>query len=73
MISYIKRRIQAEVFESRILRRIYGPKMDEIGEWGRLHNDELHSLYHSHNIVRVIKSKIKIVKLCRFLRTPMLE
>ena len=45
------------VFEIRILRRIFGPKRDENGEWRRLHNEELHSLYRSHNIVRVIKSR----------------
>ena len=43
------------VFENRILRRIFGPKRDENGEWRRLHNEEL--LYFSPNIVRVIKSK----------------
>ena len=45
------------VFENRFLRRIFGPKRDENGEWRRLHNDELHSLYRSPNIVRVIKSR----------------
>ena len=54
MISCIKRGMQARVFENRILRRIFGPKRDENGEWRRLHNEEL-SLYRSHNIVRVIK------------------
>ena len=44
------------VFENRILRRIFGPKRDENGEWRRLHNEELHMLYFSPNIVRVIKS-----------------
>ena len=44
-------------FENRILRRIFGPKMDENGKWRRLHNEELHSLYRSPNIVRVIKSR----------------
>ena len=34
-----------------------GPKRDENGEWRRLHNEELHSLYRSPNIVRVIKSE----------------
>ena len=42
----------------RILRRIFGPKRDENREWRRLHNKkELHSLYRSPNIVRVIKSR----------------
>ena len=45
------------MFENRILRRIFGPKRDEIGEWRMLHNEELHSLYRSPNIVRVIKSR----------------
>ena len=45
------------VFENRILRQIFGPKRDENGEWRRLHNDKLHSLYRSPNIVRVIKSR----------------
>ena len=45
------------VFENRILRRIFGPKRDENVEWRRLHNEELHSLYRSHNIVMVIKSR----------------
>ena len=37
--------------------QIFGPKRDENGEWRRLHNEELHSLYRSPNIVRVIKSR----------------
>jgi hypothetical protein len=37
--------------------RIFGPKMEEDGSWRKLHNDELHSLYSSPYIVRVIKSK----------------
>jgi hypothetical protein len=45
------------VFENRVLRRIFGPKREEDGSWGKLHNDELHSLYSSPNIVRVIKSR----------------
>ena len=45
------------VFENRILKRIFKPKRDENGEWRRLHNEELHSLYRSPNIVRVIKSR----------------
>jgi hypothetical protein len=39
------------------LRRISGPKREEDGSWRKLHNDELHSLYSSPNIIRVIKSR----------------
>jgi hypothetical protein len=45
------------IFENRVLRRIFGPKREEDGSWRKLHNDELHSLYSSPNIVRVIKSR----------------
>jgi hypothetical protein len=45
------------VFENRILRSIFGPKREEDGSWRKLHNDELHSLYSSPNILRVIKSR----------------
>jgi hypothetical protein len=45
------------VFENRASRRIFGPKREEVESWRKLHNDELHSLYSSPNIVRVIKSR----------------
>ena len=46
------------VFENRVLRRILGPKRDEVtGEWRNLHNEELNDLYCSSNIFRVIKSR----------------
>jgi hypothetical protein len=45
------------VFENSVLRKIFGPKREEDGSWRKLHNDELHSLYSSPNIVRVIKSR----------------
>jgi hypothetical protein len=45
------------VFENRVLRRIFGPKRDEVtGGWRKLHNEELHGLYSSPGIVRVIKA-----------------
>jgi hypothetical protein len=45
------------VFENRVLRRIFGPKRKEDASWRKLHNDELHNLYSSTNIVRVIKPR----------------
>jgi hypothetical protein len=45
------------VFENRVLRRIFGPKREEDGSWRKLHNDELHSLYSSPNILSMIKSR----------------
>jgi hypothetical protein len=46
------------VFENRVLRRIFGPKREEDGSWRKLHNDELHGLYFSQNIVTEIKSRM---------------
>ena len=53
--------IISKFFENRILRRIFGPKRNENGEWRRPHNEELHSLYRSPNILRAIKSKKRIM------------
>jgi hypothetical protein len=48
------------VFEYRVLRRIFGPKRDEeTGEWRKLHNEELHDLYSSPSIIRIIESRRK--------------
>jgi hypothetical protein len=44
------------VFENRVLRKIFGPKRDEVmGEWRKLHNGELHNLFSSPDIIRQIK------------------
>jgi hypothetical protein len=46
------------MFQNRVVRRIFGPKKEEVaGGWRRLHNEELHNLYPSTNIIRVIKSR----------------
>jgi hypothetical protein len=45
------------VFGNRALRKIFGPKREEDGSWRKLLNDELHNLYFSPNVVRVIKSR----------------
>jgi hypothetical protein len=52
----VKHRLR--VFENRVLRRLYGPKKDEVtGGWIKLHNEELHDLYSSPRIIRIIKSR----------------
>jgi hypothetical protein len=46
------------VFENRVLRRIFGPKRDEVtGEWRKLHNEVLRDLYSSPSMIRIIKSR----------------
>jgi hypothetical protein len=51
-------KIVIKVFENRVLRRIFGPKRDEVtGGWRKLHNEELHNLYSSPSIIRTIKSR----------------
>jgi hypothetical protein len=45
------------VFQNKVLRRILGPEREEDRSWRKLHNDKLHNLYSSPNIVRVIKSR----------------
>jgi hypothetical protein len=46
------------MFENRVLRRMFGPRRDEVtGEWRKLHNEELHGLYSSPSIIRIMKSR----------------
>jgi len=46
------------VFENKVLRRVFGPKRDEVtGGWRKLHNEKLSDLYSLPNIVRVVKSR----------------
>jgi len=50
----VERRLR--VFEKRVLRRVFGPKRDEVtGEWRKLHNEELSDMFSLPNIVRVVK------------------
>jgi hypothetical protein len=52
----LKEECRLKVFENRVLRRIFGPKRGKVmGEWRKLHNEELNGLYSLPNIVRVIK------------------
>jgi hypothetical protein len=54
----LKEEHRLRVFENRVLRRIFGPKRDEVmGEWRRLHNEELCDLYSSPSIIRISKSR----------------
>jgi hypothetical protein len=56
-LSLRGRNIDWGVFETRVLRKIYGSKREEDGSWRKLYNDEFHDLYSSPNIVRAIKSR----------------
>jgi hypothetical protein len=54
----IREECRLRVFESRVLRRVFGPKRNEVtGEWRKLHKEELNDLYSFPNIVRVVKSR----------------
>jgi hypothetical protein len=54
----LKEERRLRVFESRVLRRVFGPKRDEVtGEWRKLHDEELNDLYSLPNNVRVVKSR----------------
>jgi hypothetical protein len=54
----LREELRLRVFENRVLRKIFGPKRDEVtGEWRKLHNEELHDLYSSSSIIRIFKSR----------------
>jgi hypothetical protein len=56
----LREECRLRVFENKVLRRIFGPKRDEVTwKWRRLHNKELYALYSSPNIIRVIKSRFR--------------
>jgi hypothetical protein len=53
-----RKKHKLRVFENRVLRRISGPKRDGVtGGWRKLHNEELHNLFSSRSIIRIIKSR----------------
>jgi hypothetical protein len=54
----LRKEHRLRVFENRVLRGIFGPKRDEVtGRWRKMHNEELHNLYSSPNIIRMIMSR----------------
>jgi hypothetical protein len=54
----VREEYKLRVFENRVLRRVFGPKRDGVmGGWRKLHNEELHNLYSSPSIIRIIKSR----------------
>ena len=56
MLSTLREEHRLRVFENKVLRRLFWPKREGVtGEWRKLHNEELNSLYSSPNIVQVIK------------------
>jgi hypothetical protein len=58
MVSDINGKHNLGVSEKRALRRIFGPKRNEVtGGWRKLHNEELHNLYSSPSIIRMIKTR----------------
>jgi hypothetical protein len=57
-MSLLREEHRLRVFKNRALRRIFGPKRDEVTEgWGKLHNEELHDLYSSPGTIRIIQSR----------------
>ena len=61
----LREECRLRVFGNRVLRRVFGPKRDEVTkEWRKLHNEELSDLYSLPNIVRVVKSRRKMGGAC---------
>jgi len=58
-LSHQGKNIRLRMLENRVLRRIFWPKREEVGEGWRLHDGEPHNLYASQNIIRVIKSRMR--------------
>jgi hypothetical protein len=57
LVFVIKEEHRLRVFENKVLRRIFGPKRDEVtGEWRKSHNEDLRDVYFSPSIIRIIKS-----------------
>jgi hypothetical protein len=62
LVCHCREEYRLRVFENRALRRLFGPKREEVaGGWRRLHNEELRKLNASPDIIRVIKSTIRWV------------
>jgi len=58
LVAHIQGGTRLRVFENRVLRRIFGPKRDDVTEkWGKLHNEVLNDLYSTLNIIRVVISR----------------
>jgi hypothetical protein len=59
LVSDIKEEYRLRVFENRVLRRIFGPKRDEVtGGWRKMHNEEFQNLYSSPSIIRMTKPRM---------------
>jgi hypothetical protein len=60
LVLTLREEHRLRVFENRVLRRIFGPKRDEVmGGWRKLHNEELHNLYSSPSTIRIIKPRMR--------------
>jgi hypothetical protein len=61
LVSHLKGKHRLSVFENRVLRRIFGPKSDEVSrDWRKLHDEVLHNLHSSLNIIRIKSRKMRL-------------